>query len=332
MKAIIALENLIKEEEKRVALAKKQLSEHESGENKLSFIVKASTETTLEDSKELLDKHTQMLNELLQQDIKELEEQEKIKEAIIRANYYKYQKIRLKRDKIATNDQKLEAMMIIDELPNDIQFEDAELLAIAQKVIDLNITVHEELNGKLNDIIAEYHTLKKDFTDEDINSLDLLNYRIPIIVLHIAVLVENIKENVANNEKLKFNGFPKYEDWWISELWVSHQAYLSLYKWKTIVKNQCNTDDQKRAWENIFSNWIFIKKLLNSKKELGFKLNYVFDKLLAKYGEFEEETNIDNILSMESIVQDLTLKEDFLKNTKSHNVETPYLKYKLKYL
>jgi len=329
MKAIVALENLIKEEEKRVALAKKQLAEHESGENRLSYIVKASTETTLEDSKALLEKHQAMLNELLAQDLKELEEQEKLKEATIRENYYKYQKIRLKRDKIATNDQKLHAMMIIDELPSEIHFEDQDLLLIAKKSIEMNLIVHEEMLNKLKDITADFNALKKDFKDEDISELDLLSYRIPILVLHIYILVENIKENVEQDEKLSFHGFPKYEDWWIEELWSSHQAYIALYKWKNIIKNQCITDDQKRAWDSIFSNWIFIKKLLNSKRELGFKLNYVLDSLLAKYAEFEEETEIGNITSMETIIKDITSKEDFMKVDPNHTVETPYLKYKL---
>ena len=49
MKAIIALEELIKGEEKRVALLKRQLSEHESGTNKLTIMAKASAEHSLDE-------------------------------------------------------------------------------------------------------------------------------------------------------------------------------------------------------------------------------------------------------------------------------------------
>ena len=104
MKAIIVLEELIKGEEKRVALLKRQLSEHESGTNKLTIMSKASTESSLVENSALLDEHRVKLDELLKQDLKELEKEENLKAAVERTNYYHYQKIRLNRDKVSSND------------------------------------------------------------------------------------------------------------------------------------------------------------------------------------------------------------------------------------
>ena len=78
MTSIIALENLISENEERVKLQRRQSAEHESGVNKLSRMVKAATETHLDESVELLAKFQFMLEELLKQDQEELEEKQKI--------------------------------------------------------------------------------------------------------------------------------------------------------------------------------------------------------------------------------------------------------------
>ena len=327
MKAIIVLEELIKGEEKRVALLKRQLSEHESGTNKLTIMSKASTESSLVENSALLDEHRAKLDELLKQDLKELEKEENLKAAVERTNYYHYQKIRLNRDKVSSNDVKLEAMMIIDELPNDVHFEDKILLEIATKTIELNLRVHEDLDQNYEIIKKEFEDLLKDTKDENINELGLLKFQIPILALHFSVLVENIKENRKRGKLPDFTGFPKYEDWWIAELWQSHQAYFGLYKWKSIVKNLCNTSDQKRAWEIIFANWVNIKKALNGKGKLGYELNYVFDTLIRNHSGLEEELSKIILTTMESIVKDITAKEDFI-TSKEHNLVTDYVEYK----
>ena len=327
MKAIIALEELIKGEEKRVALLKRQLSEHESGTNKLTIMAKASTESSLAENSNLLDQHRAKLDELLKQDLKELEKEENLKAAIERKNYYHYQKIRLKRDKISSNDVKLEAMMIIDELPNDVHFEDKILLEIATKTLELDLRVHEDIEQELETIKNEFEALLKDTKDENINELGLLKFQIPILVLHFSVLVSNINENRKIEKLPEFGGFPKYEDWWIAELWLSHQAYFGLYKWKSIIKNLCNTSDQKRAWEVIFANWVNIKKVLSGKGKLGFELNFIFDTLIRNYSGLEEELSKIILTTMESIVKDITAKEDFTRS-KDHNLVTDYVEYK----
>ena len=327
MKAIIVLEELIQSEEKRVAVLKRQLSDHESGENKLTIMSKASTEASLLENSTLLEEHRAKLDELLKQDLKELEKEEKLKDAVERQNYYHYQKVRLKRDKVMPNDVKLEAMMIIDELPNDIHFEDKMLLEIATKTVESHLRVHEELDQELNAIKTEFENLLKDTTDENISELGLMKFQIPILVLHFSVLASNIKENREKEKLPDFAGFPKFEDWWIEELWLSHQAYFGLYKWKSIIKNLCNTSDQKRAWEVIFANWVNIKKALANKGKLGFKLNFIFDTLIRNYSGLEEELSKIILTTMESIVKDITAKEDFTIS-KEHNLVTDYVVYK----
>ena len=330
MKVIVALQELVQEKEKRIAILKRQLNDHESGVNKLSVMSKASTESSLEKSTILLEKHKKMLEELLQKDQAELEEEERLKLAVERKNYYHYQKVRLKRDKTRSNDEKLEAMLIIDELPTDFGFDDQGLFDIAEKVIELNLTIHEELNKDLNAIKDEFETLIKNIDKENITELGILNYQIPILVLHFSVLLRNIKENREEDGLDEFGGFPKYEDWWIEELWRSHQAYFGLYKWKLIISNLCNTSDQKRAWEVIFANWIFIKKRIGGKKRLGFDLNFAFDTLIRKYAEVEEELSHIILTTMETIVSNLTEKEDFSSVIKEHNLITPYMEFKRK--
>lgn len=77
MKALIALEDMIKDDEVHLKLAKRQLSDHESGVKRLSPLVKASTESTIEERTIRLEKNREMLGELLKQDIKDLEKKKK---------------------------------------------------------------------------------------------------------------------------------------------------------------------------------------------------------------------------------------------------------------
>ncbi len=126
-----------------------------------------------------------------------------------------------------------------------------------------------------------------------------------------------------------FSGFPKYQDWWIKELWVSHQAYVALHTWKGIITNLCITTEQKKAWSIIFDRWVFIKKLLNDKGSLAFNYHFAFDSLLSTYAEFEEELDMKNIESMEELINQKTQKEDFSKNVDFHSINTPYLQFKM---
>ncbi len=330
MKALLALEEMIKDDEVHIKLAKKQLSEHESGVNRLTALVKASTETNIEDRTNRLEKNKAMLAELLKQDIKELEKQEKIKEAIERKNYLHYQKIRLKRDKLRTNDEKLEAMLILDELPADILFQDEDLFRVAEQSLKMHLSLHEQLHDTFAEIRRDFEDLIKDLQNEQISELGLLNFQIPVVVLHFHTLIENIKENLEEDRKDQFSGFPKFEDWWIKELWINHQAYLGLYKWKTIISSLCQSSDQQRAWEVIFANWINIKKQITSKGALAFEYNFAFDTLIRDYCGLEEELATTSLESMEKLVNYLTTKEDFTKlvSSSSHELITKYTIFK----
>ncbi len=294
MNSIIALEDLIKQNEARVKLQQRQLADHEAGVQKLSRVGKASAETNLDAANELVTKYKGMLEELQKHDIEELEEKQRLEAAIKRKKYFDNQSSRIESHSKASEDEKLEAMMIMDELPAEVNFEDKEKFVIASKSIELSITNHKELFEKLSTIRQDFENLTKNENEANITDLGMLNLQIPILVLHFFILLTNIKENIDkenlakkeaqkkkdSKEEIKevhFVGFPKYEDWWIHELWGSHQAYFALYKWKSIINNLCATKDQKRAWSDIFDNWIFIKKMLNVKGELAFDFSYAFD-------------------------------------------------------
>lgn len=330
MKALIALEELIKQDEKRISLAKKQLSEHEAGNIKLSFLERTSTENNLEESQANLAKHTELLNIMKQQDLAELEEKERLQEEIRKKNYYKNQRLRIKRKKEMANDVKLEVLHILDELAVETEISDENLFEMATISMQMQLVMHEEVHQEFLDISKDWESLIKSIKEPNISDLQLLNKRIPIIILHFATLSKNIKENLEEEKKDTFKGFPKYSDWWFEELWVSHQAYFGLYKWKSIVYNLCYTTEQKLSWEQLFESWVFAKKIIKQKELQGFEYNYAFDTLLKKYAEFEEELDIKNIQSMEKIVEEITKKENFLTYKPEHNIKTAYYEFKIK--
>lgn len=371
MNSIISLEEMIKQEEDQIALQQKQLAAHESGDIKLSRLALASTEAKLEEAQTLLAKHKQMLEQLQKVDAEELEEKETTLLAVRRKKYFAEQNMRIQNANERADDHKLEAMMILDELPEEIEFEDNEIFEIAQKSLELHLGDLTQLQDKLTEIQSDFENLIKNCKDEKISEIGLLNKRIPMLVLHFSVLLENIeanylveeevevkpeevnssiednsttqnsedknenqeedtKEEIVEKKELKstFSGFPKYEDWWIKELWGSHQAYFALYKFKAIISNFCKTGEQKRSWERIFDNWIFVKKLLNDKGALAFEYQYAFDSLLKKYAQLEEELENKNLESMETIIKRITKNEDFGQVMRNHNIETDYLKFK----
>ncbi|ADG94665.1 hypothetical protein Arnit_3017 [Arcobacter nitrofigilis DSM 7299] len=401
MESIVALEALIQENEKKIALQKQQLKNHEAGINKLSRMAIASSENALEISTELVEKYKKMLEKLQTIEGKELEEKEKLVFLAERKKYFDAQPSRIKLNVEQSNDKKLEVLRIIEELPIDVNFEDKELFEIATKSLELGLGDLNDISNKLEDIKSEFKAIKDQIDEKNIQELSTIDFFLPIVVLHFYVLSSNIIDNIEfdneralqkkealeneinekrekfttsleekeellkekqseensdkeeikelesiikslNNElnklkeikipevKLKtFSGFPKYQDWWIRELWVSHQAYFALFKWKEIISNLCATTEQKKAWSIIFDRWVFIKKLLNDKGSLAYDYHYAFDSLMSTYGELEEELEIKNIESMEVIINQITKKEDFSKNVDFHNVNTSYLKFKM---
>jgi hypothetical protein len=328
MKAIIALEEMIKENETVIKSIKKQLVNHESGESKLSYMGLASSETNLEEAQLQLAKHEAKLKELLAQDRTELEEKEKIKEAIERKNYLSFQKLRLKRDLTKSNDEKIEAMLILDELDEDTYIDDLELFEIASKSISMHLTIHTDLQKEFNKIKKDFENATKNIKDENLGDLGLLNFRVIVTIVHFHVLFTNIQDNIKEDSLPRFKGFPKYEDWWIAELWSNHHAYYALYKWKGIIAKLCITNDQKRAWEIIFSNWISIKKILNGKGIFAFHYNYAFDTVMRKYAEVEEELATSSLESMSALTKKIIEKEDFSIVPKNQKIITDYVLFK----
>ncbi|MEA3289326.1 MAG: hypothetical protein U9Q04_04005 [Campylobacterota bacterium] len=327
MNAIIAVEELIKTNEKRIKALKAQLALHDAGEEKMSALAYASTENAIEESQYALDKNKLIHSELLQKDLQEVEKEARIKQAVARKNYFKYQKTRINRNDSLDSTQKLEAMLIIDELPSDLNFEDEDIFNIAAACIKLDLRVHEELENELDEIRKDFDALISEIKKENITELDMLRTYIPIIVLHLRVLVDNIIED-TEKENTCFRGLPRYQDWWINELWLNHQAYFGLYKWKDIVTFLCMTNEQKEAWEVIFTNWISVKKFINKKGALAHEFMLAFDRLMEKYTGLQEELDLDHIESMDKIVQNITKKEDFHSFKYEHNTSTEYLEFK----
>ncbi len=338
--SILALEKLIKENEDKISNCTIQLRELEAGNISLSPMKTASVENTLEEATKAYETYKELYDAIPQTKKDQLHEQIRIQEALAKESYYKLQKLRLKRSKNITRDQKLEAMMILDELSNDIHFDDKELLQIADVILKNNIR-------KVADLEKDYQEIKNDFTSEleklednkDLKHFAFLDSYIPIVVLHFSSLIKNIQDTIDEyNEKLKerkssdkpmvFKGLPRYEDWWFEELFKNHQAYFGLYKWKDIITNMCITQQQQILWDKIFTNWLMIKKILNNKDENAYDYNFIFDMMLQKYVDLEEEINIDNLKSMEKIVYNITAKEDFLHSKTAHKIETTYLQYK----
>lgn len=328
MKIIVALEELIKENEYVIKSIKKQLSKHESGESKLSYMGLASAETNLEKAQYQLTKNKEKLKEYSALETNELIEKEKIRDAIERKNYLSYQKTRIRRDKAKNNDEKLEAMLILDELKDDFLIEDDILFDIASKSLDLSLTIHIDLQKKINEVKIEFENAIKEIAGENVSDLGSLNFRCILMIVHLHVLRANIQENIDEDKLPPFKGFPKFEDWWIVELWSNHHAYYALYKWKSIISRLCITSEQKRAWEIIFSNWISLKKIISDKSTLGYEYNFVFDQLIRKHSELEEELATSSLESMAALTKVIIAKEDFSIVPKNHNIITDFVKFK----
>jgi len=329
MNIIEELENKIKSLRSRIEQSQKLLDDVEKGEVKLSLIAQASTESSIEKNTFLLQKYLQQLKKLANEDIDKFTEKEKIKEEIHRRNYFKYQIQRIKRDKKLTENEIENALIIIDELPKEIQIEDSDIVEIGNKSKELFLDIHSNLDDDLLEIKNEFLKLVENHFDESNNELKLLNYRIPIIILQLRTLLHNVKENIEELNLKTFKGFPRFQDWWIQELWVSHQAYLGLFKWKKIVKELFMSCEQRKAFESIFTNWILIKKILSVKGGNGYFYNCAFDKMIFKYAELEEETNESNLLSLENIVAKVTKQTKFTSVYDKDVLMNEYVNFKL---
>ena len=184
------------------------------------------------------------------------------------------------------------------------------------------------LEKKLIEIKKDFEEHTKNLKDENIKELVSLTSQVTIVILHFHVLLDNINENIEEDNLPAFKGLPKFEDWWIAELWTNHQAYYGLYKWKSIISNLCISNNQKRAWEIIFSNWLSIKKILNGKGVLGYHYNYAFDTVMRNHSTLEEELATNSLKSMKSLMEKLVETEDFTKLSEDHKLVTDYVLFK----
>jgi hypothetical protein len=345
--SIYALEKLLKEHEENISNSTKQLRDIESGKIQLSNMKIASVENTLENSQKEYAKYKEIYDAIPEKEKEKYKELQRVQEALAKQSYYKLQKVRLKRNLNLKRKQRLEAMMVIDELPEGVHFEDKQLLDVANVIIKYNIREVVELENLLLLIKDEFHNkLEKLQDSEDLKHFHFLDTYIPIIILYFHVFIEEIKESIEtyndaidqigdrttakdNSSKMKvFNGLPKYEDWWINELFKNHQAYFALFKWKEIIENICVTEQQKIIWDKIFNNWLMIKKILNNKEENAYEYTLIFDQMMSQYVELEEELEIENIRSMENIITDVIKKENFTDFHDKHEITTTYLQWK----
>ena len=346
MESILAVEELIREAEEQINSQTIQLERHKAGDQKLSRLILASTENTLEVESNKLIKYKQILKRLQGEDGKKLDEEYRLRIASKRKNYFDRQDSRIKSNKEHPSDVKLAAVRILGELPPEIELDDEDLFEIAVKSVKLSLPELSELTELLDTIRLEFNKQIDLSKEEEIKQIATLDYLIPIVVLHFNILRENIIQSVSDfneyQEKLitegkkenfvkkEFSTWPKYQDWWIRELWVSHQAYYALFNWKENINKLCQTTEQKKAWSIIFDRWITIKKLVNDKGTLAYHYQYTFDKLLEKYAKLEEEIDEEKMNTIENEYLELTDKEDFKKNSNFHNLKTPYFEYKRK--
>lgn len=331
MKATIALEKLIKDIELRIAVSKGQLARHNSGEEKLSLLSQSSAENSLDKHIPLLKKYRNIFKDFQKIEKADSFEHRRLRAAIERKKHYKYHKKVNKKIKYKENDEKIEATMIIDELPEEFVIEERELFEITSKNIEQYLIFHPNSENDLKKIRDEFNSLIKDYTDESIKSLELLNYMIPIVIFHFHLFVLNIinyKNDELNHNIEEINFFPKYQDWWITKMWSCDNAYFALFQWKNTISDLCLHKDQRDVWEIIFNNWIFVKSLLSEKSTVAYEYQYIFDTLLCDYVQLESETDESIILSSQIELEEFMKNENLFAVMKDHHVITPYADYK----
>jgi hypothetical protein len=324
METLQDVENIIDQTKKRIALFDTKLKEHESGTERMSAMAKVSTETKLEEAIGTLQIYEAKREELLKLDAQErekLENEARLKELEL---YAKNQKNRFLSNIELAQEVKNEVLKILDELPQNIIFMDEELVDLGERTLSLSLREVDEHLRSIKTIRADFDLLFKNINTNTIKDIEFINNQILSLVLQFHTLVGNIAQEFENDGKA-FNGLPKYEDWWIEELWHSHLAYFSLIKWKKSIKKYCYTKLQKKSWNIIFANWIAIKDLMNSYGEDGFEYQFAFDKLISKYARLNEETVENNLINIEKFIYIETKKEDFNIKYSKHNAITSYL-------
>lgn len=341
--SIYALEKLLKEYESNIANASKQLKDLDSGKITLSPLKIASVENTLEFSTAEYEKYKAIYDSIPEKEKQDFRELKDVQEMLAKQSYYKLQKIRLKRNLNLKRNQKLEAMMILDEIPNEVKFEDRQLIEVANVILKYNARESVELIAELAPIKDEFEKRLETLKDhEDLKHFHFLDTYIPIILLHFSLFTKELEENInLYNEKaletkgqkeelalIDFGGLPKYEDWWFEELFKNHEAYFALYSWKYKIDDYCVTEQLKIIWDKLFSNWLMIKKILTSKDENGYNYNFIFDDLVTKYGKLDEEQDTNNLEKNSENLKKHISQIDVFKYAAVHELNTVYSNWK----
>lgn len=346
--SIYALEKKIAEHEENIANASKQLKDLDAGKIELSPLKLASVENTLERSQNELAKYKEIYDAISEEEKEKFRNLQRVQEALAKQSYYKLQKIRIRRSLNIKRNQKLEAMMVIDELPEDVHFEDDQLIEIASVIIKYNMREVADLESLLIEIKDDFEKQREAFKDgEDLKTFHFLDTYIPIIILYFNLFQDDLQKSIEKqNEKkrreiealpddkkiefspVEYNGLPKYQDWWIEELYKNHQAYFALFRWKETIENLCTDDHQKVIWDKVFNAWLSIKKILNNKEENGFDYTYLFDTLLAKYAMLEEDLDMESLETTDNAVSQMMKTIDLNSTNEKHSYSTAYLQYK----
>jgi hypothetical protein len=207
--SIYALEKLLKEYESNIANASKQLKDLDAGKITLSPLKVASVENTLEFSTAEYEKYKAIYDAIPEKEKEEFRNLKEVQELLAKQSYYKLQKIRIKRNLNLKRNQRLEAMMILDELPEEVHFDDAQLIEVTNIIIKYNARESVELVAELGVIRDEFDKQLEALKDkEDLKHFNFLDTYIPIIILHFAIISEKISKrllslyNEKENEKL----------------------------------------------------------------------------------------------------------------------------------
>jgi len=329
MKSIISLEKIKLDLQEHIKLSKKQLKEHESGENRLSIVAAASAEENLEKNKALVEKYTMMIDEITKLDGSDPNIKEKIEESIDRKKYYQNNKIRLENDKVKDNDEKIDIFMILDEIKEDIFIENEILFDMTFKRIEHYLIISSDAKSELLEIKKDFMNDIKDIKGIYLNDFSMLNIKIVMVISQFKILIDNIKESRLEEKNFEeFPELPKFENWWIEELFETHLAYFTLTDWKNKITSLCCTQEQKIAWEYIFTKWVFIKKFLSNKGKVAYEYHFMFDSYVHNYIALEEETDENNIEYTKQNIQKIIKSQNLKPLDENYEFSTNHLKYK----
>jgi len=283
MKTTIALEKLILEIKQKLKAYKKKIDDNETGTIKLSSVEKASAEQNIDILKDKLEIYNDFSEKLTL--LTSSNKKERLLNVIDRSNIYK-NKLNFPLTNYDFINEDIYIGSVLDEVLSLELRKQNEFERLIRSSLEDYIEVDENLlTNSIKAISIHIVNAMSGFKPNEIkNIVDILNNMV-IVLVQLKLLFNSIKN--YGDEPLDELIIPKYSNWWISDYFVSHDAYSSLVQWKQEINNLSNTDEEKLAWNLIFNNWLLIKKQLDLKSTPAFKLHILFDDLL--------ESNVDLI-------------------------------------